>query len=180
MISQHGSKIIWFTGMSGAGKSFYAEYLDKVLKKNELQTNLIDGDVIRNKYKIKLGFTYNEICDNNRNIADICANEYKNYDVTIVSVISPYDSIRKEIKTVFGSDIYYIYVYADIESLKERDTKGLYKKADNGEIDNLIGYSNKSKYEAPNSPDIELNTSSNIKPDANYKILEHFINHHLI
>ena len=110
MISQHGSKIIWFTGMSGAGKYFYAEYLDKVLKKNELQTNLIDGDVIRNKYKIKLGFTYNEICDNNRNIADICANEYKNYDVTIVSVISPYDSIRKEIKTVFGSDIYYIYV----------------------------------------------------------------------
>ena len=177
MISQHGSKIIWFTGMSGAGKSFYAEYLDKVLK-NELQTNLIDGDVIRNKYKIKLGFTYNEICDNNRNIADICANEYKIRMLAIVSVISPYDSIRKEIKTVFGSDIYYIYVYADIES-KERDTKGLYKKADNGEIDKSIGYST-TKYEAPNSPDIELNTSSNIKPDANYKILEHFINHHLI
>ena len=169
------SKIIWFTGMSGAGKSFYAKYLNNFFVKKNLDTLLIDGDVIRDKYNISVGFTYNEVCENNRNISNLCKSEYLKHDITIVSVISPYQKIREEIKKLFDKDIYFIYVYSDINSLKKRDTKGLYKKADNGIIDNLIGYSDKSVYEKPIDPNVTLNTSLNKNPEDNYKILEKFI-----
>ena len=76
---------------------------------------------------------------------------------------------------MFGENIYFIYVKADIKSLKYRDTKKLYHKADNNEIRDLIGYSKISKYEEPLNPDIILNTSSLNKPEQNYKILNNFI-----
>ena len=166
--------------MSGAGKSFYSNYIEELLKKEKLKINIIDGDIIRKKYKISVGFTYSEICHNNKNIAKICKNEYTKYDLTIVSVISPYESIRQEIKKIFRNDLFFIYVYSDINSLKERDTKGLYKKADMGLIDNLIGYSEESIYEEPNNPDLKLDTSSNINPKNNFKILSNFINNYIL
>ena len=169
------SKIIWFTGMSGSGKSYYSDCIKEILKKENLKVNVIDGDIIRDKYKIPVGFSFNEICQNNKNIANICKEEYKNSDITIVSVITPYESIRKEIKKIFKNDLFYIYVYADIESLKKRDTKGLYRKADIGLIDNMIGYSEKSLYEEPENADLKLNTSSNIQPKQNIKLLSNFI-----
>ena len=95
------SKIIWFTGMSGSGKSYYSDCIKEILKKENLKVNVIDGDIIRDKYKIPVGFSFNEICQNNKNIANICKEEYKNSDITIVSVITPYESIRKEIKDLF-------------------------------------------------------------------------------
>ena len=91
MTKNRTSKIIWFTGMSGAGKSFYADHVNKILQKENLKVNVIDGDVIRDKYKIPMGFNFDEICRNNKNIANICTEEYKNSDVTVVSVISPYE-----------------------------------------------------------------------------------------
>ncbi len=175
MTKNKSSKIIWFTGMSGAGKSFYADHIKEILQKENLKVNVIDGDIIRDKYKISVGFNFDEICQNNRNIANICAEEYKNSDVTIVSVISPYESVRKEIKRLFESDLFYIFVHADIDSLKKRDTKGLYRKADIGLIDNLIGYSAKSVYEQPEDADLILDTSSNIEPRKNIDLLSDFI-----
>ena len=73
------SKIIWFTGMSGSGKSYYSDCIKEILEKENLRVNIIDGDLIRDKYKIPMGFEYDEICSNNRNIARICKNEYKKY-----------------------------------------------------------------------------------------------------
>tara|TARA_Y100000816_G_scaffold124654_1_gene87684 strand:- start:2012 stop:2554 length:543 start_codon:yes stop_codon:yes gene_type:complete len=174
------SKIIWFTGMSGSGKSYYSEYIKKMLEKENLKVNIIDGDVIRNKYKILVGFSFDEICNNNKNIANICKEEYKNFDVTIVSVISPYESVRKEIKSLFENDLFYIYVHADIDSLKKRDTKGLYRKADMGLIDNLIGYSKKSIYEKPENADLILNTSSDTNPRVNIELLSSFIHNKIL
>jgi adenylyl-sulfate kinase len=175
MSNNNHSKIIWFTGMSGSGKSYYSDCIKEILKKENLKINVIDGDVIRDKYKIPVGFKYDEICNNNKNIAKICKNEYKKYDLTIVSVISPYESIRQEIKKKFKNVLFYIYVYADIESLRKRDTKGLYKKADMGLIDDMIGYSEKSLYEEPENADLKLNTSSNIQPKQNIELLSNFI-----
>ncbi len=180
MVKNRTSKIIWFTGMSGAGKSYYSNYIKELLLKENLKVNAIDGDVIRDRYNIPVGFDFNEICKNNKNIANICKNEYKKSDVTIVSVISPYESVRKEIKKMFKEDLFYIYVYSDIESLKQRDTKGLYRKADEGLIDNLIGYSEKSIYEEPKSVDLKLDTSSNIKPSQNIKKLSSFIHQNIL
>ena len=176
MKNSRTSKVIWFTGMSGSGKSYYSNHIKEMLQKENLKITIIDGDIIRDKYKIPVGFEYEEICENNRNIATICKKEYKKSDITIVSVISPYESIRKEIKKMFDNDLFYIYVYSDIASLKKRDTKGLYKKADMGLIDNLIGYSKKSIYEEPQNADLKLNTSSNIKSSYNIELLSNFIN----
>ena len=180
MTNKKKSKIIWFTGMSGSGKTYYSNLICQKLQTYKMQINLIDGDIIRDKYKIPMGFEYDEICSNNRNIARICKNEYKKYDITIVSVISPYESIRQEIKKIFKNDLYLIYVYSDIESLKNRDTKGLYKKADMGLIDNLIGYSPKSIYEHPKNTDLRLDTSSDIDPSENIKQLDTFINNNIL
>ena len=174
------SKVIWFTGMSGAGKSYYSECIKNILEKHNLKVSIIDGDVIRNKYKIPVGFNFDEICNNNKNIANKCKEEYKCSDVTIVSVISPYESVRKEIKSLFENDLFYIYVHADIDSLKKRDTKGLYRKADMGLIDNLIGYSKKSVYEKPENADLILDTSSNNDPRLNIELLSSFIRNKIL
>ncbi len=168
-------KIIWLTGMSGTGKSFYSKYLVNKFKELNKRTKVLDGDDIRNNYDAPLGFSKEDINKNNLFIADICKKEYQKYDITIVSVISPYEAIRNTIKDLFGENIYFIYVKADIKSLKYRDTKKLYHKADNNEIRDLIGYSKISKYEEPLNPDIILNTSSLNKPEQNYKILNNFI-----
>ena len=180
LLNSKQSKIVWFTGMSGTGKSYYSKFMEEKLNNNNKKVNLIDGDIIRDRYKIKVGFDYNEICANNRNIARLCEKEYKKYDITIVSVISPYELIRQEIKNKFQDDFLLIYVYSDINSLKDRDTKGLYKKADMGLIDNLIGYSKKSVYEPPASPDLTLVTSNNINPSENIKLLDCFIDKNIL
>lgn len=173
------SKIIWLTGMSGAGKSFYANYLTKRLDESNKTVKILDGDNVRDSYDVPLGFSHDDICKNNLFIADICQKEYQKYDVTIVSVISPYEKIRNSIKKIFQDDIFFIYVKSDIAALKERDTKNLYFKADNNEIKNLIGYSKISKYEEPSDPDITLYTSSQNKPQQNYEILNNFISKNL-
>ena len=161
--------------MSGAGKSFYSKYLYEKYSLLDKKIQILDGDTIRDKYDVPLGFSQSEIFKNNMFIANICENEYKKYDVTIVSVISPYESIRRKIKKIFKNDIYFIYVNADIKSLKSRDTKQLYLKADNNEIKDLIGYSKISKYEKPLNPDIILNTSQDSRPEDNYNLLNNFL-----
>lgn len=160
--------------MSGAGKSFYSKYLFNKYSSINKKVKLLDGDTIRDKYDVPLGFSEKEICKNNMFISNICDEEYKKYDITIVSVISPYESIRKIIKDIFKKNIYFIYVYADIESLKARDTKELYARADNNEIKDLIGYSEISKYEIPENPDLILDTSEDNNPGENYNLLDKF------
>tara|TARA_B110000008_G_C16625093_1_gene426151 strand:+ start:80 stop:580 length:501 start_codon:yes stop_codon:yes gene_type:complete len=160
--------------MSGTGKSFYSKYLYEKLSAMNKKIKLLDGDTIRDNYNVPLGFSKDEIFKNNMYISEICEKEYQKYDVTIVSVISPYESLRKIIKEIFRNDIYFIYIYANIESLKLRDTKELYSKADNNEIKDLIGYSETSKYEIPTKPDLILDTSENSKPEKNFSILNNF------
>ncbi len=161
--------------MSGSGKTFYAEYLNNYLSEKHYKINLLDGDIIRDRYKTSIGFSYDEICHNNLTIADSCFKEYKDYDFSIISVISPYEHIRKKIRELFKLDISFIHTHSDIESLVLRDTKGLYKKAKDGEISNLIGYSEDSLYETPASPDLKINTTSTDDPEINYILLKNFI-----
>ena len=162
--------------MSGVGKTFYTNYLKKQFSKKNYKINILDGDNIRKKYDTPMGFSPEEIKKNNLFICDICKNEYKKYDFTIVSVISPYENIRKKIKDKFKDHIYFIYIEASINSLKKRDTKNLYSSADKNKITNLIGYSKNSIYEIPVSPDLVLNTSCKSNPKDNYQILNDFLN----
>ena len=172
------SKIIWLTGMSGTGKTFYANYISKLIDKKKYKINFVDGDAVRDKYDMPMSFSYEDICKNNLTIAKICKNNLDKYDMTLVSVISPYEHVRMKIKQMFGKSLFFIYVFASLESLKKRDTKKLYSMAEKGSITNLIGYSKGSKYEKPVKADLSLDTSDNISPEINFNKIKKFLEIH--
>jgi adenylylsulfate kinase-like enzyme len=157
--------IFWCTGISGVGKSTLASYASMELKKNGYKTLIIDGDSVRDNYKNQLGFGRSDVEKNNLNIAEKCKIERDNYDAIFVPVISPIEIVRQTIREILSPEYYLIYIEADIESLKKRDPKGLYKKADNGELHDLIGYSKNNKYDIPIENDLEINTTR--KEDLN-------------
>ena len=151
--------------MSGVGKSTLASYTSIELKKNGFKTLILDGDTVRENYDMQLGFGRSDVKKNNLNVAEICKIERGNYDAIIVPVISPIEIVRQTIRVILSPGYYLIYIKADIESLKKRDPKGLYKKADNGELHDLIGYSKNNKYDIPIENDLEINTTR--KEDLN-------------
>ena len=156
---EKNSKIFWCTGMSGVGKSTLTDYAIIELEKRGFSTLILDGDAVRDNYNVKLGFGRKDVEKNNLNVSRICVEERCNYDAIIVPIISPIDSVRRIIKEHLSPDFYLIYVFADINSLKERDPKGLYKKADHNEITDLIGYSESNPYDIPENYDIMIDTS---------------------
>jgi adenylylsulfate kinase len=151
--------ILWLTGMSGSGKSTLASYVKQICDESGYKARIIDGDDVRGKHEKKLGFGYDDVLTNNLRIAKFCLDlRNKDVAVVIVPVISPYEKVRKKVKDLLNPFLHLIYVKADIESLKERDTKGLYLAADCGEIDNLIGYSDVNPYDEPLKPSIFIET----------------------
>jgi adenylyl-sulfate kinase len=157
------SKIFWCTGMSGAGKSTLAAFAESELKKRNISVLILDGDVIRDKYSAPLGFSREDVKKNNLHVAEICMDEKKHYDVIIVPIISPIEKVRKVVRESLSPNFYLIYIFSEIESLRGRDTKGLYKKADNGEITDLIGYSISNPYDDPKNFDLMINTTHQSK-----------------
>jgi len=155
-----GAKIIWLTGLSGSGKTTLANIVSKKIIKNKKgKVLLIDGDIIRKKINKKLSFTKDDIIKNNRSIHQLIKEKRDYFAYIFVSVITPFTDIRNESKKIFGNDYYEVYVKASINSLIDRDVKGLYKRAINGEIDNFIGISPKTPFEVPEKPDIIINTN---------------------
>jgi len=146
--------------MSGVGKTTLATHAKIELEGHGLRVFIIDGDVVREKYKIQLGFDRDDIAKNNFNIAEICQDERGEYDVIIVPIISPIDTVRCAVGNLLSPDFHLIYLYADMGSLRTRDPKGLYRKADEGKIKDLIGYSNSSPYDTPEKFDLKIDTSS--------------------
>jgi len=153
------AKIFWCTGMSGAGKSTLATYAASKLKKHNLSVLILDGDVIRDKYSVPLGFNREDVKRNNLNVAQICETEKINYHVIIVPIISPIEKVREIVREILSPNFYLIYIFSEMESLRGRDTKGLYKKADDGEITDLIGYSKSNPYDYPKNFDLMINTT---------------------
>ncbi len=152
------SKIIWFTGLSGSGKTTLANRLNQLLKKN-FKTLRIDGDKVRKKTKQK-SFRKSEIIKNNLSIISFINKKKNNYDFIIVSVISPFLKTRKKARKLFKQNYIEIYVNCPLSELVKRDTKGLYKLANQKKINNLIGYKSKIKYEISKYKKISLNTKN--------------------
>lgn len=155
---KYGS-IFWLTGMSGAGKSTLASTLKSKFNKN-LRIKIVDGDIIRDKDDSKLSFSYNDVLLNNSRIANYCKAIRLDYDLIIVAVIAPYDEIRLIIRNILEPNFHLVYLKSDINSLKDRDTKGLYLSADKGLITNLIGYSESNPYEEPSNAELVIDTSN--------------------
>jgi|TARA_B110000116_G_scaffold55268_1_gene46741 adenylyl-sulfate kinase len=151
--------VIWLTGMSGSGKTTLAIEIKSTLEKKGYNLLILDGDKVRDSYKEKLGFTREDIFKNNLRIAQKCLSARHKHDVIIVPVISPYEKSRTEVRKLLEPDFHLIYLKANIESLKERDPKGLYSAADSGLIKNLIGYCDSTPYEKPNNCELIINTS---------------------
>ena len=152
------ASIFWFTGLSGAGKSTIAEAVKARLELNGLGVLILDGDNVRSQLHKNLGFSESDIIENNRLISEFCVHYQNEYDVIFVSIISPFIKSRNEARDKIGEKFFEIFVHADMNTLKKRDTKGLYKKAALGQMDNLIGVSEKNTYETPNNPDLKLDT----------------------
>ena len=155
---KESAKIVWFTGLSGAGKTTLSKKLIKLLKKNKKKTLHIDGDIFRLKKKNKNNFSRINIKKNNLRIIEYIKKIHFKYDYILVSVIAPLLVTRKFCRTLFNKKYYEFYIYCKIGTLIKRDTKGLYKKAVNKKIKNLIGYNSKIKYEKSTYKITKINT----------------------
>ena len=130
--------IFWCTGLSGAGKTTLSAEAKKHLESLGFNVLVVDGDVVRSSYGSNPGFDREAIEKNNLNIAEICKKNRGDYDAILVPVISPIDSVRKEVKRTLSPYFSLIYLSAEVDCLKARDVKGLYAKADRGELLDMI------------------------------------------
>lgn len=152
------SKVLWFTGLSGSGKSTIAEYLEKKLFAAGYFVQLLDGDNIRSGINNNLGFSLEDRQENVRRIAEISKLFLNAGVICLNSFVSPTKEIRQLAKEIIGEeDFLEIYIEASLELCEKRDVKGLYKKARAGEIKGFTGID--SPYEAPVNPDFEIKTN---------------------
>lgn len=152
--------IIWFTGLSGSGKTTICNLMMEKLKTDGYSVEWFDGDRVRAELKIESDFSREGILKNNLEVISRINLIKEKVDFILISLITPFRKVRTHARKTFGDNYFEIYVKCDRNTLIERDTKGLYKKALNGELDNLIGFSNKLPYEEPLKPDLILETNS--------------------
>jgi adenylyl-sulfate kinase len=156
-------KVIWFTGLSGSGKSTIALALAENLESQGKSVMVLDADVIRAKQTKHLGFSREDIRENNLFIANLANEESQKAEVVLVPIISPFAEDRLSARSIIGDGFLELFVKTPIEVCVERDVKGLYAKAKDGEITNMIGFSEGSPYEAPSNPDIEVGTDIDVE-----------------
>jgi bifunctional enzyme CysN/CysC len=154
--------VLWFTGLSGSGKSTIADELEKKLHELGKHTMLLDGDNVRHGLNRDLGFTDQDRVENIRRIAEVSKLMVSSGLITIVSFISPFRSERSMARRLFNDgEFIEIYIDTPIEVCEARDSKGLYKKARAGQLKNFTGID--SDYEAPEMSEIVLqNSDANI------------------
>lgn len=156
LINQKGL-VIWFTGLSGSGKSTIAVELEKELTKAGKLVYRLDGDNVRQGLCSDLGFSEDDRNENVRRITEV-AQLFKDAGIiTLVSFISPLESMRKSAKDKIGEDAFVeVYIKASVETCIRRDPKGMYKKAIEGRIKDFTGIS--AAYEVPENPDVVIDT----------------------
>ena len=170
LLKQH-SVMIWFTGLSGSGKSTIAIALERELHKRGLLCRILDGDNIRSGINNNLGFTEADRIENIRRIAEVSKLFVDTGIITIAAFLSPSNDIREMAANIIGKDDFLeVYVSTPIEECERRDVKGLYAKARRGEIKNFTGIS--APFEAPAHPALTLDTSALSLEESVNKLLE--------
>jgi adenylyl-sulfate kinase len=147
---------LWFTGLPGSGKSTLAERVRDILLERGMKVEVLDGDEVRTNLSKGLGFSKEDRDTNIRRIGWVCHVLARNDVVAISAAISPYKAIRDENRKLIGRFVE-VYCKCDLDTLKDRDPKGLYEKALSGEIKNFTGVSD--PYEAPDKPEVIVDTA---------------------
>jgi adenylylsulfate kinase len=166
--------IIQFCGLSGVGKTTLAKATEKKLKKHDLLVEVIDGDEYRRTLCRDLGFSKEDRRENMRRLAFVAGKLSEYGIISIISAINPYEGVRKEIHQTYRN-VKTIYIYCSLQTLKQRDTKGLYKKAllsdhHPDKITNLSGVND--PFEIPLHPDLFIDTDKFSVDDCTEKILD--------
>ena len=158
--NEHRSAVVWLTGLSGAGKSTIAKAVEKRLFDRDVQTMLLDGDNVRHGLSGDLGFSPRDRTENIRRVGEVARLFFEQGAVTFCSFISPYQEDRDRIRELLPEGRFFeVHVDCPLEVCKERDTKGLYKKAEEGEIANFTGVS--APYEEPEAPEVVVDSDQN-------------------
>jgi adenylylsulfate kinase len=160
---------LWFTGLSGAGKTTISEIVEKELRDRGSRVEVLDGDVVRENLSKGLGFSKEDRDTNIRRIAFVADLLSRNGVPVITAAISPYRELRDEARELMGDRFIEVFVKASVEVCAERDVKGLYEKAFKGEIKEFTGVSD--PYEPPLSPELTLDTEHDSAEEDAAKIL---------
>ena len=164
-------KLIWFTGLSGSGKSSIANILEKKLQSLGKHTITLDGDNIRHGLNRDLGFTSADRVENIRRVGEVAKLMVNSGLICITSFISPFESERKMVRSlVLENEFIEVFVDTPLSVCEERDVKGLYAKARSGQIPNFTGIS--SPYEPPKNPEIRIDTTKVSAEEAANQIID--------
>lgn len=171
-LNQHKSGILWFTGLSGSGKSTVANALEKRLYEQGIRTYLLDGDNIRHGLNKDLGFSAEARKENIRRISEVAKLFVDAGTIVLTAFISPFREDRQIARDLVNSDEFLeIYIKCSLEECENRDPKGLYVKARNGQIPDFTGIS--SPYEEPLDPDLVVETDRLSIDEAVDLIIDH-------
>ncbi len=159
---------IWFTGLSGAGKTTVSRLVEKELRTRGFKVEVLDGDVVRENLSKGLGFSKEDRDTNIRRIGFVCELLTRNDVIAIAAAISPYRAVRDENRAKIGRFVE-VYCKAPITVLTERDVKGLYKKALAGEIKNFTGVND--PYEPPPNPEVTIESDKEPPAQSAAKVI---------
>jgi len=161
---------LWFTGLSGAGKTTIAEIVERELRQRHGKIEVLDGDIVRTNLSKGLGFSREDRDTNILRIGFVADLLTRNGVGVIVSAISPFKEVRDQVRRNVGEDFVEVFVDAPLDVCAERDVKGLYKKAFAGEIEQFTGVSD--PYEPPVAPDLVLKTDEETPEESARKVIE--------
>ena len=163
----HKGFTLWFTGLSGAGKTTVADILEKRMRDLGAKVEVLDGDVVRTNLSKGLGFSKEDRDTNIKRIGFVAELLSRNGVIAITAAISPYKEVRDYVRSQIDNFVE-VYAHCPMETLIERDVKGLYKKALAGEIKNFTGVSD--PYEAPVNAEVTFDSSKETPEESADKI----------
>ena len=169
MATDHKGFTLWFTGLSGSGKTTITNQLVKELRKRDVPLEVLDGDIVRENLSKGLGFSKEDRDTNIRRIAFVANLLSRNGVPVITAAISPYKEIRDEAREMMDDRFIEVYAKASVEVCEQRDVKGLYAKARSGEIKEFTGVSD--PYEPPENPEIVIETETQSPEESAQQIL---------
>jgi sulfate adenylyltransferase len=169
---------IWFTGLSGAGKSTTAEILTVLLQEQGRRVTVLDGDVVRTHLSRGLGFSKEDRDLNIRRIGFVAAEIVRHGGIAVCAAVSPYRAVRNDVRNMIGKNFVEVFVDTPLEECEKRDQKGMYAKARRGEISNFTGVND--PYEPPQHPEITITTTDRLPEENAHVILDYLRQHGFI